>query len=108
MGSPVRPLLTLDAIADLAGYLPEDSIDTTAVRCPRSPHQGRWRASICLPARSPRGIESNQVLDGPKRIEQHPDYSGLLNAVLDDVTPLAEGQRGRGDPPRGLRLPLLR
>ena len=89
-----HPLLTLDALADLAAFLPEDSIEHNRGQVPEIAASGEMARLDLPPGEIARGIETNGCWMVLKRIEQHADYRGLLNAVLDDVTPLAEGREG--------------
>jgi hypothetical protein len=89
-----NPLLSVDAIADLAGRLPEDQIehnrgDLHEVQDPDD--VPRLDAS---PREIAQDIDSNGCWMVLKNIEDDPDYRELLHATLGEVEPLIAGREG--------------
>ena len=86
-------LLTVEALADLADFLPLESVEHNTGRLP-SVLVGDAPISDLLPGEIARGIENNGCWMVLKNIEQHPAYRALLYATLDEVEPLISVQEG--------------
>lgn len=89
-----HPLLTVEAIAQLADFLPADSVETNAGNIPKVLPSGEAPRSEQRPGDIARGIETNGQWMVLKHIEQSPDYHRLLDECLDEVAPLAGEQEG--------------
>jgi len=82
-----NPLLTLDAIADLADYLPADSIEHNLGDLPEVlPDADAVTRLDLSPGEIVRTVESNRSWMVLKWIERHPDYRDLLEQTLSEVT----------------------
>ena len=91
-----HPLLTLDALGDLADYLPEDRVERLKGDAPAIVADGGDQAvpSERSPGEVARTIEGNGLWMVLKNIENHPDYKRLLDETLDEVSPLVEDREG--------------
>ncbi len=100
--SPVRlthalvdhPLLTLNALAELAATLPGDSVEYNPGNLPVGIAPEDIPASALSIAETIRSIEENGSWMVLKRIEQHPDYAALLGETLAGVAPLVAAKTG--------------
>ena len=89
-----HPLLTVDALADLADALPAVSVEHNVGDVPTI-LVGDAPTVDLPPGAIARGIETNGCWMVLKNIEQHPAYRELLYATLDEVVPLVDSQEGR-------------
>jgi hypothetical protein len=82
-----HPLLTLEAIADLADYLPADTnVEHNLGDVPEVLPGGAAPRLDLTPGEIVRTIDSNRCWMVLKRIEDHPDYARLLEETLAEVT----------------------
>lgn len=91
-----HPLLELDAIADLADYLPAELVEHNLGDVPKvlddpDAELGRLEQT---PGEVARGIETNGCWMVIKEIERHPSYAALLNESLDEVEHFVTGLEG--------------
>jgi len=93
-GLAEHPLLTVEAVAELADALPEPSVEH---------HTGKVAAVVGdapverveqTPGEIARGIETNGCWMVLKNIEQVPAYHALLDELLDEVTPYVADREG--------------
>lgn len=89
-----NPLLTLDAIADLADFLPADSVEHNVGEVPEVLPSGEAPALDLAPGEIVRTIDSNRCWMVLKRIEQHPAYRDLLERTLSEVTAAVAATQG--------------
>lgn len=82
-----HPLLTLDALADLADRLPEDHVEHNLGDVPEVAPGGEVPKLDSSPGEVARGIETNGSWMVIKRIQDDPDYRELLEQSLDEVVP---------------------
>lgn len=82
-----HPLLTLDALADLADRLPEDHVEHNLGDVPDVVVGGEVPKLDQTPGEIARGIESNGCWMVIKRIHADPAYKELLEQSLDEVVP---------------------
>lgn len=87
-------LLGLDALADLAGSLPERSVEHNVGALPAVLPDGDAPRADLTPAEIVRGIDTNGCWMVLKNVEQSPAYRRLLDECLDEIEPLAA--RGEG------------
>ncbi len=91
-----NPLLTLDAIADLADYLPADTnVEHNIGDVPEVLPSGEAQRLDITPGEIVRTIDTNRSWMVLKRIEDHPAYRQLLEDTLSEVTAAV----GRNDSP---------
>lgn len=90
-----HPLLTVDAVAKLAGELPEKDVE----------HNQGAKADLVVgsagvasldesPEEIARNIETNGCWMVLKQIQQIPAYDQVLNETLDEVNPMVKGREG--------------
>lgn len=92
-----HPLLTVDAIADLAEALPEHSVEHNVGNLPVVLADGEAPVLRLPPGDVARGIETNGCWMVLKNIEAHPDYARLLDACLNEVEArLGDAEGGMG------------
>ena len=89
-----HPLLTLDALGDLADHLPEDRVERLQGDAPEIVAEGGSDIPDLSPGEVARTIEGNGLWMVLKNIEQHPDYKRLLDETLDEVAPLVLDREG--------------
>ena len=89
-----HPLLTLDALGDLADFLPEDRVERLTGDAPDIVTGGGSELSELSPGEVARTIEDNGLWMVLKNIEQHPEYKRLLDQTLDEVAPLVQDHEG--------------
>jgi Cupin superfamily protein len=89
-----HPLLTLDAIAELADFLPEANVEHNLGDIPEVLPSGEAPRLDLNPGEIVRTIESNRSWMVLKRIEEHPDYRQLLESTLSEVTVAIERHEG--------------
>lgn len=82
-----HPLLTLDALADLADILPPENVEHNLGSVPEVAPGGEVPKLDQSPGEIARGIESNGCWMVLKRVEHDNRYRELLGASLDDVVP---------------------
>jgi hypothetical protein len=83
-----HPLLSVESLADLADYLPEDKVEhNRADIIPEIVPSGEVPRLDATPGEIARSIETNGCWMVLKRVELHPDYNGLLDETLDEVLP---------------------
>jgi hypothetical protein len=88
-----HPLLTVDALADLADSLPIDRVEHNMGKVPTVLVGSA--PTLDLPSGEiARGIESNGCWMVLKNIEQNPAYRDLLYSTLDEVVSLIQGREG--------------
>jgi hypothetical protein len=91
-----HPLLTLEAIAELADELPKDSvIYDTADQALLVPQGGPPRGVLDRPGDVIRNLEQNRSWLTLLNIEQLPAYADLMNDCLDEVEPYVASPRIR-------------
>jgi hypothetical protein len=89
-----HPLLTLEALGDLADFLPEDRVERLRGDAPEIVAGGGRQEADVSPGEVARTIEDNGLWMVLKNIEQHPDYKRLLDETLDEVAPLVDRHEG--------------
>ena len=89
-----HPLLSLDALGELADYLPEDRVERLRGDAPEIVADGGSQAAERSPGEVARTIEDNGLWMVLKNIERHPDYKRLLDETLDEVSPLVKDSEG--------------
>jgi hypothetical protein len=90
-----HPLLTLDAIAQLADDLPRESvIADTADQALLVPQGGPPRGKLQRPGDVIRHLDENRSWLTLLNIEQLPAYADLMNECLDEVEPYIGGRKG--------------
>jgi hypothetical protein len=89
-----HPLLTVEAIAELAESLPETKIEHNLGSLPTVVPTGEVPRAALPPAEIARGIETNGCWMVLKNIELVPDYAQLLDASLDEVASHVGGRDG--------------
>lgn len=89
-----HPLLTLEAIAELADYLPEDQVEHNIGQIPEILPGGEAPKLDLTPGELVRTIDSNRSWMVLKLIETHPDYARLLTDSLREVTAAVESNEG--------------
>jgi hypothetical protein len=89
-----HPLLTVEAIAELAGRLPEDQIEHNVGKLPVVLEGQEAPRVDQSPAEIARGIESNGCWMVLKSIESDGSYRQLLDECLDEVAPMVAGREG--------------
>lgn len=82
-----HPLLTLEALADLAGVLPDDSVECNPGELPIGIAPEDVPAARLGVVETIRTIERSGSWVVLKRIEQHPHYARLLHSLLAEVEP---------------------
>jgi hypothetical protein len=89
------PLLTLDALGDLAEALPSEEVEHNVGDLPDivSGGEGIERADM-PPGEIARTIETNGLWMVLKRIERIPEYKRLLDETLDEVEPFVADREG--------------
>jgi len=89
-----HPLLTLDAIAQLADDLPRESvIADTADQALLVPQGGPPRGKLQRPGDVIRHLDENRSWLTLLNIEQLPAYADLMNECLDEVEPYIAGRK---------------
>jgi len=88
-----HPLLTLEALADLAEALPAGSIEYNASDQPIGV-EGKPEPTGMPIGETIRRIETSRSWAVLKNIEQHPAYAALVDALLDELKPLIEARTG--------------
>jgi hypothetical protein len=88
------PLLTLEALVDLAGALPPESVEYNPGNLPIGIAPEDVPSPSLSPAETVRSIEENGSWMVLKRVEQSPAYAALLNATLAEVEPLVRARTG--------------
>lgn len=90
-----HPLLTLDALGDLAEALPADEVEHNVGDVPDivSGGEGVERSDL-PPGEIARTIETNGLWMVLKRIERLPEYKRLLDEALDEVEPFVADREG--------------
>jgi hypothetical protein len=90
-----NPLLTLEAIAELADYLPADTnVEHNLGDVPEVLPDGEAPRLDLSPGEIVRTIDSNRCWMVLKRIEDHPAYAELLEHTLSEVTASVEAKEG--------------
>lgn len=89
-----NPLLTLEAIAELADWLPAESVEHNLGQIPEVVPDGEVPKLDLAPGEIVRTIDSNRSWMVLKLIEQHPDYRRLLEDTLADVTAAVAATEG--------------
>jgi hypothetical protein len=89
-----HPLLSVEAVAELADRLPSERVEHNIGKLPKvlaGQHAPRIDQS---PGEIARGIETNGCWMVLKNIESDPPYGRLLDECLDEVAPLVAGREG--------------
>ena len=89
-----NPLLSVEAVAVLAGELPERSIEHNSGKIPTVVGDRQIEVIDDSPAEVARNIETNGAWMVLKNIEQIPAYHRLLDETLDEVDPMVRGREG--------------
>ena len=89
-----HPLLTLDALADLAGTLPADSIEFNPGALPIGIDPGAIPTAGVSVVEAIRSIESSACWVVLKRIEQVPAYADLLHRLLGELADVVTPRTG--------------
>jgi hypothetical protein len=85
-----HPLLTLEAIADLADYLPAANVEHNLGDVPEVLPGGEAPRLDMSPGEIVRTVETNRSWMVLKEIDYHPDYRELLETTLSEVTAAVE------------------
>lgn len=93
-GLPDHPLLTVEAVAELADALPESSIEHNTGKVAAVVGDRPVERVHQSPGEIARGIETNGCWMVLKNIEQVPRYHALLDELLDEVTPYVADNEG--------------
>jgi len=88
------PLLTLDALGDLADALPESEVEHNVGDVPDIVASGEVERADMPPGEIARTIETNGLWMVLKRIERVPEYKQLLDDTLDEVEPFVADNEG--------------
>jgi hypothetical protein len=89
-----HPLLTVEAIAELADFLPADRVEHNLGTVSVVNASGVAEQVDMSPGEIARTIETNRTWMVLKNIEQHPDYKRLLDECLDEVQEMVTGREG--------------
>jgi hypothetical protein len=89
-----HPLLTVEAIAQLAERLPEDRVEHNQADLPKVVDPNAVQRVDLPVGEIARGIESNGCWMVLKNIERDPAYKALLDEALDEVAPLVADREG--------------
>lgn len=89
-----HPLLTLDALAELADRLPAGSVEHNSGKVSEVLPGGEAPRIDLPPGQIAREIETNKYWMVLKRIEQDPEYEGLLHDALEDVIGAVAAREG--------------
>lgn len=89
-----HPLLTVEAVAELADALPETSVEHNTGKVAAVVGDGPVERLRESPGDIARGIETNGCWMVLKNIEQVPAYHALLDELLDEVAPLVSDREG--------------
>ena len=89
-----HPLLTPEAVAELADALPVSSVEHNIGKVAAVVGDAEVERVEQSPGEIARGIETNGCWMVLKNIEQVPRYHALLDELLDEVTPLVQNREG--------------
>jgi Cupin superfamily protein len=89
-----HPLLSLDAIAELADRLPPDSVRRERGDLPLVNRDGYVDVGEGQPSETIRSIESNGFRVSLRDIQQDPEYSRLIDDCLDEVEEILRDREG--------------
>lgn len=89
-----HPLLSLTALADLAGRMPRDDVEYNRGDLPLGIRPEDTPANGLSLDETIRTIESNGSWVVLKHVERDPAYGALLDAALKDVRPIVEAETG--------------
>ena len=89
-----HPLLDLEALVSLATALPRDAVEYNSGNLPIGIAPEDVPAPELGVAETIRSIEQAGAWMVLKRIESNPDYARLLDAVLDEITPIVTPRTG--------------
>lgn len=90
-----HPLLSVEAVADLADSLAQDSVEHNLGSIPSVVEDGQAPRLDLTPGDVARGVEHNGCWMVLKNIEGHPAYRDLLDHLLDRVAPMVAAREGR-------------
>jgi hypothetical protein len=83
-----HPLFTIDALADLADFLPERLVEHHIGDVPAYLPDGDAARLDLSPGEIARSIDANGCWMVLQHVESHPEYRALLDEILDQVEPL--------------------
>jgi hypothetical protein len=89
-----HPLFALDAIAELADRLPQESVRCERGDLPLDNAEGYVDVAEGRPSAAVLGIEQNGFRISLRDIQQAPEYARLINDCLDEVEPLVTRREG--------------
>ena len=89
-----HPLMTVDALADLADALPIEEVEHNYGDLPEVLPGGQVERADLGPGDMVRGLDSNQCWMALKQIQVIPEYNRLLDECLDDVAPYVNDTEG--------------
>lgn len=89
-----HPLLSLEALVDLAATLPAASVEYNPGNLPIGIDPADVPSPALSPAETVRSIEQNGSWMVLKRIEQSPAYAALLHDTLAEIAPLIKTRTG--------------
>lgn len=89
-----HPLFTLDAIAELADRLPQDSVRRESGTLPLVNRNGYVDVGDGPPSATIRDVERNGFRISLRDIQQDPEYAELINHCLDEVEQILEHREG--------------
>lgn len=89
-----HPLLSLDALGDLADSLPVSEVERNVGDVPDVVSGAVTESTELSPGETARTIETNGLWMVLKRIEADPAYKQLLDDTLDEVEPLVADREG--------------
>lgn len=89
-----HPLLSLDAIAELADRLPPESVRREAGSQPVGNAHRYVDIGHGRPSESVLNVEENQFRISLRDVQQVPEYAELVNECLDEVEPLVAAREG--------------
>jgi Cupin superfamily protein len=89
-----HPLFSLDAIADLADRLPDDSVRRERGNLPLVNREGYVDVGAGRPGETIRDIERNGFRVSLRDIQQDPPYAALIDECLDEVEEILRDREG--------------
>jgi hypothetical protein len=89
-----HPLLTVEAVAELADFLPTERVEHNLGNLPKVVRSDAVERVDMTPGEIARTIDTNGCWMVLKNIERHPDYGRLLDDCLDEVAPYVPASEG--------------